>query len=239
MSYFNRPRPGGSPCWQAPPSDIEAAETAFDRNADMSLQEALARLKDIGSSSSSPENYGAALAAVSVVGSQDLLRRDGKGGEKTRTGYQILRAQAAHYPWLRNHALRLASLSEQDRRMFSCGTASNEALHREMGSLNAGVHRQSLELIRCKLAVKLWSKLGSALLRKHPTAGKPQSRLVSSISALVRIDEQPLLLEVVGEDEKKTPPGAEKSGHGSRAPHPGGPRQKARGCGGEAGDSVF
>ena len=104
-----------------------------------------------------------------------------------------------HYSFFRNGSIRLSELSKDEQKAFSCGTSSNEALHRELASLMSGIWRQSEELIRSKLLIVLLGKISSSLLRLYTTGAAPHGRVLAAVSAMIRTK----MLDVLQMSEKE------------------------------------
>ena len=85
-------------------------------------------------------------------------------------------------------------MSPQERKEKALGTASNEALHREVTGLGACVYRQGHALARTKMLGFTWYKLGTSILRKNCTAARNQQDTSASMSGLVTHLKSPILL---------------------------------------------
>eukprot|EP00392_Amoebophrya_sp_AT5.2_P016677 g16966.t1 len=144
-------------------------------------------------------NYGRLLGAVGVIGAKDLHRKDSRNG---RTLGDILCTQCDQYGYLRNHSLRLAEMSTQEREERAMGTAGSEALHKEVGGLGASVYRQTRDLLAAKLRCFLFMKLACATCRKWHTAAHTQGEVASVVAANLSNMLEPLLVKEYTTEER-------------------------------------
>ena len=118
-------------------ADAADARAAYRDASKMTEDEAKELVRGVDSVQTSASNFGRLLGAAAVIGRSDLGRKEKKNG---RTLSAILEAQCDHYSFLRNHSLRLAQMTKQEQAENPTGSATNEALHREVGGLGAGVY---------------------------------------------------------------------------------------------------
>ena len=142
---------------------------AYAAGLEMSTAEAQELISQASTMGGSPEDFGKLLAAAGVIGADDMARRNGKG-QDSRTLGEILEAQCDHYSYLRNHALRRGEMTQRQQEENSCGTASNEAFHKEVGVWGHRVVRQTRRLLVAKLRVLLFLKVSTFI---HLPAASP------------------------------------------------------------------
>ena len=109
---------------------------------------------------------------------------------------EILEAQCDHYSFLRNQALRRGEMTTKEQSENACGTASNEAFHREIGVWGQRVYRQTRALLQAKLNVLLFLKLSTFIYRKFHTAAQSQGYVAHIVAAQLRSRRDLTLLEL-------------------------------------------
>ena len=187
MDLFQRPKErqaGETFRWddQQVTEDGEAARRAYTAGLLTSPAEAQEIISRALTMEGSPADYGMLLAAAGVIGANDMTRRNGKG-QDSRTLGEILEAQCDHYSYLRNHALRRGEMTQTQQEEKACGTASNEAFHKEVGVWGQRITRQTRRLLGAKLRVLLFLKLSTFIFRKLHTRAHAQGYIAAVVAA--------------------------------------------------------
>ena len=198
MDLFNRAGqriPNATFRWHDREREGQQAVIAYQEARHMDADKAKELVRGALTVTVTADQYGKLLGAVAAIGAADLHRKESKGKD-SRTLAELLEAQCLHFPYLVNHALRLADMSPRERSEHACGTGSNEAFHREVATWGQSAHRQQRSLLVAKFNALLFVKLSAATMRLFHTTAKSQSHILQEVAAqLTRSGEVLVLYE--------------------------------------------
>lgn len=165
--------------------NVRIAKASYEENKGICKTEALAVMKGLSQRGGCPKEFGIVVAAIRKIGEADLHKRDGKG-KRARTLEQILESQLSHYSWFRNNCIRQKEMTKEERAEASAGTATNEAVHKEVGAFMSNIFKQDMGLIWAKLRLIVFAKLSASMLRLFHSTPLTQQEVLVDVSTMLR-----------------------------------------------------